>query len=405
MNDIWWKLIGYTRIRLTAADPEQVLRLLTKEYRLLDITAITPLETEFTVSAPDWKRIEPILQKRGISAEERTRSGLPVWAGRWLRFPLIAATVIMLTVLTLWLPSRVFFIRVEGNEQVPERYIIEEAARCGLSFAARRETLRSEQIKNQLLERIPELSWVGVNTTGCEAVISVRERAEEPEENHALPGNIVSETDAVVTEVIVRSGSAQCAVGDAVTAGQVLISGYTDLGLCTHVEIPRGEVYGLTRRESEAVIPSRALIPGEERELIRKYSMIFGKKRINFYSDSGILYAGCGKMTQVTYLQLPGGWTLPVALVVETYTISQWDAADRWEEEANRVLEQCSKAMLAQKMIAGQIIREEMTFFPDGGLYRLNALYECREMIGRYSSGIQTEGDQNDRKNSERGAG
>ena len=36
--------------------------------------------------------------------------------------------------------------------------------------------IRSEKVKNSLLQRIPQLQWAGINTDGCVAVISVREK-------------------------------------------------------------------------------------------------------------------------------------------------------------------------------------------------------------------------------------
>lgn len=360
---------------------------------------------EFTIPRWELPKAEAASKRNGDKLEVLKREGLPEVLRSWLSAPLITLTVLLLLASTAFVPSRILFIQVEGNEAVPTRQILKQAEQCGLSFGSSRGSLRSEQIKNRLLETVPELSWVGVNTSGCVATISVRERQVEPEPEPLIPGNIVAVTDAVVTELTATAGTPLCSVGDGVQAGQVLISGYTDLGLCTHVEAAEGEVYGLTRRKAEAVIPRKTLIGGEEGAVLKKYSLLIGKKRINFDSDSGILHTGCGKMTQIRYLRLPGGWELPIALVVETYTVTELTETERWEQTASEILEEAARARIVQKMTAGQILEASTEVTAGEELYRLTGLYECREMIGRRSSGILTEGDTNDGKIGERRAG
>lgn len=406
MTELWWLMIGSIRVRLTGADPERTLRMLTRMHRLEGIDRSSDLTVEFTAAQWDWKDIEDTAKRNGDKVVILFRRGLPKLLRSWLEVPVITVTILLLLGASVWLPSRILFIQIEGNETVPARLILEQAEQCGLYFGSSRGNLRSEQIKNRLLEFVPELSWVGVNTSGCVATISLKERQTEPDAEKSVPGNIVAAVDAVITEITATAGTAMCAPGDAVKSGQVLISGYTDLGLCTHVETAEGEVYGLTRRESEAVIPESTLIPGDETVTVKKYSLLFGKKRINLYSDSGILHTGCGKMTQIRYLRLPGGWTLPVALIEETYTVSELRESGRWEQSAREALTAGAQAQIKQAMIAGQILGMESEFDSGDGGYRLKALYECREMIGKRSSGILTEGDaQDDGENGERGAG
>ena len=77
----------------------------------------------------------------------------------------------LLLLLVCILPTRVLFMRVEGNESIPENLILEAAEDCGIRFGASRSAVRSEKVKNGILSRISELQWVGVNTKGCIAVI------------------------------------------------------------------------------------------------------------------------------------------------------------------------------------------------------------------------------------------
>lgn len=404
MREIWWLIRGSVRLRLTAADPERSLRKLTQTLRLEDVQRPSHLVVEFTVSSSDLDTVRAVADRYGDRLEILEKRGFPQAVENWLRYPAICVTVLALIWASFWISGRVLFFRVEGNQTIPDRQIIQEASACGLHFGAARAEVRSEQLKNRLLEAFPELSWAGVNTSGSVAVIMVQERQRPPEEERLLPGNILASADGIITSVTVTSGTPMCAVGDGVREGQTLISGYTDLGLCTHVEAAEGEVFALTERLIRAILPRETFVQAGEPEIVKKYSLLIGKNRINFYSDSGILYTGCGKMIKIRVLTLPGGWTLPAALIEETYAVSETVSTERRTEDTEVMLEAAARRELEQQMIAGQIRGAETAFSEEDG-YRLTMLCRCHEMIGRRSSGIMTEGDTNDGENGERGAG
>ena len=277
MRELWWLIRGSVRLRLTGADPERSLRLLSRSMRLENVVRNSVLEVEFTVSAGDLKRVYSVARRCGDRAELLERRGVPRTVEKWMHCPVICFTVLLLIMTSLWLPGRVLFVRVEGNEAVPVRRILEEASACGLHFGAARSWVRSEQVKNRLLEAIPELSWVGVNTSGCVASVAVRERQRSREPETDTPGNIVAAVDGLVTSVTATAGTPLCAADDAVRAGQTLISGYTDLGLCTHVEAAQGEVFALTERRISAVLPRMTRIPLETASTVKIYSLLLGQ--------------------------------------------------------------------------------------------------------------------------------
>lgn len=394
--ELWWRLRGWVRFRLTSADCVGRLRAISREIRLEHIVFSSNLVVEFDVLRADAKSIEV---RGGETLEIIRAGGLPAVLERIWRWRLLAAWVLILGMLTVFLPTRVLFLRVEGNGDVPARLILERAEECGVYFGASIRELRSEQVKNHLLWAIPELRWAGVNTEGCVATITVAVRQAGEEASQTLPGDVVAVSDAVVTDIFPQSGTVRAAPGQAVRAGQVLISGVTDLGICTRVDRAEGEVYGLTRRTVEAVLPETTGVRQETGQVVRKYSLRIGKKYVNFSDDSGILYGTCVKMRTVDYLTLPGGFQLPVALVTDTYRLCETETVSR-EMESDALLAQ-ARRYVREQMRSGTILEEDVRF--EGGA--LTAVFECREMIGAFRPGIYTEGDTNERETGERGAG
>ena len=394
--ELWWRIRGWVRFRLTSADCTGRLRELAQLVHLEDICFENDLTAVFTVSLADRDRIRV---RDGDALELIGWGGMPVLLRLVRRWWMVCAMVVLLGALTVFFQGRVLFLMVEGNGAVPTRLILERAEECGVYFGASTRALRSEQVKNHLLWAIPELRWAGVNVSGCNAVITVAERQPEPEESAALPGDIAATIDAVVTEVFPRTGTVQSVPGSAVRAGDVLISGATDLGLLVRSDRAEGEVYGLTRRVYEAALPPKTTVRREKSRVVRKFYLRIGKKYVNFLNDSGILHGTCVKMRTVNYLTLPGGFQLPVALVTDTYRLCDAEPIPR-EMDAGLLMEQVRR-MVREEMIAGTVLREEAAVVGD----RLRMTFECREQIGIFRPGMNIEGDTNDRENRERGAG
>lgn len=82
-------------------------------------------------------------------------------------------------------------------------------------------------------------------------------------------------------------------------------------------------------------------------------------------------------------MTLPGGFTLPLSLIIDTYTIRNLSESCLSEEEASQLLHRNMEQRLMDEMIAGTFLRKNAVVFPGNGAYRIMGTYLCREMIGR----------------------
>lgn len=372
-------LSGTVGVQILSADIHRILAILTNaNVAFYDLQFVDELTVRFVVSRQDHRRMRKLLQKSGAKIEIVTRNGLYWTLKGLLRRPVLVLGIAIYILLVLAVPSRIFFVRIEGNSQVPEREILEAASECGIVFGAHRRQVRSEQIKNALLQKLPALQWVGVNTRGCVAVISVTERQEDPISDNTQKGSILASRDAIIRQITVLRGTQMCRVGQAVKAGQLLVSGYKDYGISQKFTGAVAEIYGQTERHLEAV----AMASGLKRTKIvteeKKYSLIIGKKQINFYKDSGILDTSCVRMYKRMYLSLPGGYVLPLALVEQR--ICYYDTA-MVDAPTPAFLETASRAYLMRQMTAGSILTESVSVSEDAEVFRLSGKYECLEMI------------------------
>ncbi len=381
----WKSLAGTVRVEITSADPARLLTYINQnDIQINHITYVSDLTLSCVVARGDTKRLIALAHRWGAEVKIKDTQGV-FWTLVQLRNrPVLVIGFLAILVSALFLPTRVFFVRVEGNQTVSDFQIAEEAERCGIKFGASRRAVRSEKVKNALLGAIPQLQWAGVNTYGCVAVISVKERT-QPQVQTEKTGisSIVADRDGVVTECTVISGNPLCKVGQAVKKGQVLVSGYTDCGLSIRAQRAQAEIYGQTIREMEIVLPKETVQKGYLLGQNRAYGILLGKKLINLSKDSGISGAGCDKITKIHALTLPGGFTLPFALVVTTVSQREQLPPDDKEESEYAWMASYGQTYLQRQMIGGQIKESDTEVSVEEDAVYFTGKYHCEEMIGR----------------------
>ncbi|MDD5954259.1 MAG: sporulation protein YqfD [Firmicutes bacterium] len=382
---IFRSLAGSARLELTSADVSAALRDINAAMiRVWDVRIVGDLTVQFTASQKSIRFIEKIAERKGERLNVIGRSGL-FWPIMGLRNrPVLVFGMAFLFALAIFVPGRVLFVRVEGNAAVPGEMILEAAQDAGICFGASRRAVRSEKVKNRLLGVMPQLQWAGVNTYGCTAVITVRERAQEQETKEEYPvSSIVASCDGVITSCTVTRGSGLCAVGQAVQKGQVLISGYVDCGQSITVTRSQGEIFAQTRHELTIVTPSETMAREELRDQRTYYGFRIGKKRINFVKGSGISDGTCVKMYQEYQLTLPGGHRLPISLVKETVLTYDLKPCERSDVVVKRQLSDFAKGYLQDHLVALVVLNAQEELTAEENRFLFHGYYHCTEMIGR----------------------
>ena len=332
----------------------------------------------------DVNVLHRIIEKRGDSYKIQKRRGLWFWVcGLWKR-PFFLGGIILTFLLTVILPNRTYFTFVEGNENVPYRYILETAKEAGIGFGTLRKAVRSESVKNILLDKIPELQWVGVTTQGCVATIHVKEKSTTDRvEIDERISSIVAGKDGILDSITVTRGRSLCKPGQAVKRGDVLISGFYEEGILTHGCRAEGEIFALTNRKHTLISPREYSLRTNWGEKHTCVGIRIGKKLINLCNHSGIYGVSCVKMYLEECWVLPGDLALPIAWTFTTYVRSDLSQREISDEDDIFWMSDAAREYAVSQMTAGEILTEKVrTVITDNTAY-FYADYTCREMIGQ----------------------
>ena len=379
------RLSSVLTLQITSANCVAILNELNRQgITLNNVVQHDPLTTDFTIFRRDYMSVVALCNKKDAKLKIIKKTGL-YWTGITLfNRPVLLGLLAVLLGLSIYLPGRVLFVSVEGNTTVPEKRIVEAAAKCGIRFGTVRRSVRSEVVKNALLQEIPQLQWAGINTFGCTAVISVRERteAEVADANTGKVCSIIAMRDGIIQDCTVYRGNALCATGQAVKSGQVLVSGYMDYGIYTRATHASAEINALTHRQLEVISPKAVQHRGQKIRETTRVSLKLGKNIIKFYKDSGNSDPTCVKIYLEEYVHLPGGFRLPIAVIKERLLFYTNDTTCTDTDNANWLCES-AKSYLQTEMLAGQVLSENTQQEIGDDMYYFWGKYVCIEMIGQ----------------------
>lgn len=378
-------LRGQVRIRAECAFPERVLNLCgAQDLAFWDLEWESPTAFTCRLSRRDWKRLRQAGRNLDCTFSVVGLEGAPYFL---LRFRHRQALLMGLVGCALALFLGSFFIwdfQVEGNETVPTERILRALEKNGVGLGTFGLSLDGEDIRNHVLLDVPELVWIAVNVSGCRAEVQVRERTPAPVMvDRREPCNLVARRAGLVKKVQTIGGVSCVVPGSAVTEGQILVSGVEDTGTVgARVLAGLGKVEARTWYDLTASMPlnvSEKRYTGREKTGV---SLIFGTRRIKFFSNSSIEGAEYDKITSRRPLDLLGV-PLPVTVVTEKWRFYEAVPAPRTAAEAEKAAEAILTAQLHEMVDPwGQVKSTLCSARQRGDTLLVTLSAECLEEIG-----------------------
>lgn len=378
---------GHVTVRVEGGFPERVLNLCAaRQIHFWDLNWETPISFTFTMTRRSFRELKKHQGKLGAELQVVGREGLPYFARRFRHRYVLVAGLGLCMLLLLVGSFFIWDIQIEGNVRVSQEEIRRALDKYGVGMGTYSFSIQSEELRNQILLEIPELSYIAVNVSGSRAYVQVRERVDAPEIiDMRQPGNTVADRDALVTAIEPWDGVKMVLPGTMVKEGQLLISGVMDTGYGGNRYVRgMGKVYGRTWYTLRCRVPltvSETVYTGENQT---RRAVLLGKNRINLYIGSSISQDNCDKIINWDQWELPGGLVLPVTVVTETlrpYTVTE---TRRSEEEALAMAEAVLDRELTALLGDGELLRREVNYQVEGDTLLVTLTAECEEQIGKF---------------------
>ena len=207
---------------------------------------------QMEIDAENFKKLRPLVRKTHVKIHILNRHGPAFFFYRHKRrwWFLLGMTVFagMIYILSLF----VWQIDIDGNRKYTDALILQALAQMDVKTGCRKSEIDLPEIEEELRIMYNEITWVSASIAGTKLQIELREgdlkisessgggqtgnvkRVENRENNpktqngeseNDLPANLVTAEDALITNLVVRRGTAAVRYGDEVKKGDVLIEG------------------------------------------------------------------------------------------------------------------------------------------------------------------------------------
>ena len=371
---------GWVRVRTEGGYPERLLNAIAEAGIEVWRVHRRGEEMHFSCRAGEYRCLYPMARRSCVRMRMVHKRGFPFWCRRYRhRKGLWVAAVLYIAIL-LALSPRIWVIEVEGNTTTSTAAVRELAEQYGVRIGARMNRLDIKGLQFHGPDRLTTVSFITVNPSYNVARIQVTERDPTPQVvDLSRPSDLVAVRDGKILQVDARSGKPLVKVGEAVTAGTVLITGHVDTDLGPKLYRAYGEVWAETTRRITVSVPLVQVdsVP-TERALCRP-TFSFLCWDLPLYSTRPLQ----GEMVSVSkeYPFVIRDTVLPLRLTCDYY----FPLVSRRTIRTTAQAREQAQAQLAEQ--------EAALFLPDsfqrlgetgrvqGDAYVLTATYRCRENI------------------------
>jgi len=380
----YWK--GRLTIRVESAFPERVLNICAaRQVAFWDLCWESPLVFTISLTRRDYARMKYFASRLQCEIYVLEKEGMPFFLGQFRRRYVLWVGLALCILLGGFTSFFIWDFEIEGNENVREEEILRGLEKHGVTLGTFGYGIQSEELRNDMLLEIPELSYIAVNVKGCRAHVQVRERIPPPElVDKRLPGNTVAIRDGLVTAIRPYDGKKLVLPGTVVREGQLLISGVTD-----DVQAGTRFLRGMGKVYARTWYALRCHVDGQVREKRYTgkarihYAICWGNRRINLY-PAGMAGENCDTIVKRTKLSLPGGIALPVTIVQETHRYYEETVRERTKEEAQSLACTVLGNYLRGGMKEGEVEKETYTTIQWDGNWLAALDAQCHEEIGEF---------------------
>lgn len=377
---------GVTKIEASGAQPERILNYCAENgIEFWSASPCRDFSITFCVHASYADSLLARSGKNGLDVKLISETG-----GRKLKLGAKRRAVFLLTFVlcvSLAAVSSLFLWRIEisGNDKLSDAEILRKLAECGVDYGAYWPALSSDEIRSRIVSEMPEIAWLSLNVRSSKAEIIVHERIDKPDiVNEKSPCDIIASKSGVIRKMSVLEGESAAIVGNAVAKGDVLVRGLmsSETGDERYVH-SMAQVIADTWYEISAQTPLLEERKTEKSGRNTAFSLVIGKKRINFFSDSRNKCDSCDKINKLKYISLGDVFVLPVGYAVERTTQYKTSLLPIDEDEAVGRMKENLKNELQRRIGYGQIVSAEYSVSKTDKVMTVTLRAQCTENIAK----------------------
>lgn len=384
----WLRLFGgVLRIRVRGAEPERFLnackqhRIMLRKIRRMDID-----ELHAELSLRDFYRLAAMKQRTRCRVHIQCRRGFPFWVRKARRRPGLWLGVLCMLFLCYELYTRIWVIETDFPAGVDGAAVMRELERMDIGIGTKREDIDAKSVKIHMMTTLDDLKFFALNLDGNVMSVETEAATPAPEvDNDAGIHDVVAVRDGVIQKQVVRQGTEQYEVGDAVIAGSILVDARmestTEWGTPRLVDAS-ADIWAATRYYVTSKMPLEANKKYKSDRCKTRYAICFGKTRINLYFGSSLTQGNCDRIISIESVRLNDHLAFPFSLYRECIIPYRTKTVRHTAQQRADRMQYGAKQYVLRQLEQGNVTSMQADCSEEQDAAMLSATVWCYEQIG-----------------------
>ena len=279
-------ILGYVRVTVEGYYIERFINICTTNKILIwNLKREKGVRLYLNVGIQDFYKMIKVAKKLKCKVKITKKRGMPFIINKYRKRKAFLISLIIIFVALYTSSNYVWNIEIQVEDNLKVDNILEDINSAGLEIGMKKSKINTSEIINKIRLNRDDISWIGINLKGTNAIVKVVKSKEAPELiDEKEYCNIVAQKGGTITKIIAQNGTAIVKVGDEVQQGQVLIQGTME-GKYTGIRY----VHSLGEVEAIVKYTKSEKIYYKKEENVRtgkketKYQIKINNFQINFY--------------------------------------------------------------------------------------------------------------------------
>ena len=332
----------------------------------------------------DFKKIRQIAKTTKCKVSIANKKGLPFLFARYKKRKIFVACIAIVSAFIVFSSTFIWNVEIIGESKLSKKDIVKTLEESGFKVGMRKKDIDKTQVLSNFRYLRDDVSWIGMNIRGTNAIIEVVDVSPKPEVlNPNEICSIISDKQGVITNVIVNEGTPYVQIGDIVEKGMLLVGGWME-GKYTgtryvHAEATIEATIWYSKKEKIYLKNQEKVRNGEEE---KKYALNLNNFKINFYKTV-TKFKSYDTMSEENKLKIFSNIYLPISITKTTnYELNTVDVTYTIEQAKAIGVEKLGKELLDNIPEHENILNKQINYYEQNEYIEVELIYEVHEKIG-----------------------
>ena len=345
-------IFGYVKVEVEGYYIERFINICQNQKILIwNLKREKGVKLYLNIGTKDFKKLKSIARKTNCKMKIKKKRGLPFILHKYKKRKIFAIFLIIIMILIYMSSKYVWNIDIKEENNMKIENLEQDLEIAGLKKGKLKSSIETEKIINEIRLKRNDISWIGIDLKGTNAIVKVVKADEKPNiiDNFEYC-NIVAKKGGIIESIIAQNGTPLVKIGDEVKEGDILIAGYME-GKYTEKRYVHsmGEVKAKVKYFETEKIPLNQEAVRQTGKKERKFKIKIKNFQINLYKTLSKF-----KIYDTIYnekrLKIFSNYYLPISIIEITNNEQKKEEKHYSEEEAIEIGKQKLKKEIENKI-------------------------------------------------------